>query len=69
MGGTQIYIEAGSKVKIEDLIKGIGIASANDAAVSIAEFSEKTGIDEDILFLQLHLNKDLMLKHFFHFHN
>lgn len=37
MGGTQIYIEAGSKVKIEDLIKGIGIASANDAAVAIAE--------------------------------
>ncbi len=37
MGGTQIYIEAGSKVKVEDLIKGIGIASANDAAVAIAE--------------------------------
>ena len=27
MGGTQIYIEAGSKVSVEDLIKGIGIAS------------------------------------------
>ncbi len=37
MGGTQIYIEAGSKVKIEDLIKGVGIASANDAAVALAE--------------------------------
>lgn len=37
MGGTQIYIEAGSKVKVEDLIKGVGIASANDAAVSLAE--------------------------------
>ena len=37
MGGTQIYIEAGSSVKVEDLIKGIGIASANDAAVAIAE--------------------------------
>ena len=37
MGGTQIYIEAGSKVSVEDLIKGIGIASANDAAVAIAE--------------------------------
>jgi D-alanyl-D-alanine carboxypeptidase (penicillin-binding protein 5/6) len=37
MGGTQIYIEAGSNVKVEDLIKGIGIASANDAAVAIAE--------------------------------
>lgn len=37
MGGTQIYIEAGSYVKVEDLIKGIGIASANDAAVAMAE--------------------------------
>ena len=37
MGGTQIYIEAGSKISVEDLIKGIGIASANDAAVAIAE--------------------------------
>ncbi len=37
MGGTQIYIEAGSKVSVEDLIKGIGIASANDAAVAMAE--------------------------------
>lgn len=33
MGGTQIYVEAGSNVKVEDLIKGIGIASANDVAV------------------------------------
>lgn len=37
MGGTQIYIKAGSTVKVEDLIKGIGIASANDAAVAMAE--------------------------------
>jgi len=37
MGGTQIYVEAGSNVKVEDLIKGIGIASANDAAVAMAE--------------------------------
>ena len=37
MGGTQIYVEAGSNVKVEDLIKGIGIASANDAAVDLAE--------------------------------
>jgi len=37
MGGTQIYVEAGSNVKAHDLLKGIGIASANDAAVAIAE--------------------------------
>lgn len=37
MGGTQIYVEEGSNVKVIDLLKGIGIASANDAAVAIAE--------------------------------
>lgn len=34
MGGTQIYVEAGSNAKVEDLIKGIGIASANDVVVT-----------------------------------
>ena len=38
MGGTQIFIEEGSKVKVETLLKGIGIASANDAAVAMAEY-------------------------------
>lgn len=37
MGGTQIFIEANTKVKAKDLLKGIGIASANDAAVAMAE--------------------------------
>lgn len=44
MGGTQIFVEANTEVKIEDLLKGIGIASANDAAVAIAE---KIGGTED----------------------
>ncbi len=38
MGGTQIFIEANTKVKVIDLLKGIGIASANDAAVAMAEY-------------------------------
>lgn len=37
MGGTQIFIEANTRIKVSDLIKGIGIASANDAAVAMAE--------------------------------
>ena len=37
MGGTQIFIEENTTVKVSDLLKGIGIASANDAAVAIAE--------------------------------
>ena len=38
MGGTQIFVEQNTKVPVENLIKGIGIASANDAAVAIAEY-------------------------------
>lgn len=38
MGGTQIFIEENTKVPVLNLIKGIGIASANDAAVAIAEY-------------------------------
>ncbi len=37
MGGTQIFVEANTNVKVSDLLKGIGIASANDAAVALAE--------------------------------
>lgn len=37
MGGTQIFVQEGNTVKVEELLKGIGIASANDAAVAIAE--------------------------------
>ena len=37
MGGSQIFIEANSRVSVKDLIRGISIASANDAAVALAE--------------------------------
>lgn len=37
MGGTQIYLAENEKMKVEDLFKSMVIASANDAAVSLAE--------------------------------
>lgn len=37
MGGSQIFVEENSKLKVEELIKGIAIASGNDAAVAMAE--------------------------------
>lgn len=37
MGGSQIFVEEGSKLKVEELIKGIAIASGNDAAVAMSE--------------------------------
>lgn len=38
MGGTQIFVEEGSHVDVKTLIKGMAIASANDAAVAISEY-------------------------------
>lgn len=37
MGGTQIYLEVGEKMTVEELFKAVAIASANDAAVVFAE--------------------------------
>lgn len=37
MGGSQIYLEAGTRIVLEDLLKAVTIASANDASVAIAE--------------------------------
>ena len=37
MGGSQIYLEVGEQMSVEDLLKSVVIASANDAAVALAE--------------------------------
>ena len=37
MGGTQLWLETGEKISVRDLIKGITMASANDAMVAMAE--------------------------------
>ena len=37
MGGSQVYLEAGETMTAEDLLKCVIIASANDAAVTLAE--------------------------------
>lgn len=37
MGGSQIFLEVGEQMTVEDLVKGICIASGNDAAVAMAE--------------------------------
>ena len=38
MGGSQIFLETGEQQTVRDLTKSIVIASANDAAVAMAEF-------------------------------
>ena len=37
MGGSQMFLDAGESYKVGDLIKGVVIASANDASVALAE--------------------------------
>ena len=37
MGGSQIYLKVGEVMSAEDMIKSVVIASANDAAVALAE--------------------------------
>ena len=37
MGGSQIYLEENEEMSVEDLVKSVVIASANDAAVALAE--------------------------------
>lgn len=37
MGGSQIYLAEGNKVKVRELLKAVTIASANDASVALAE--------------------------------
>ncbi|HLR73985.1 MAG TPA: D-alanyl-D-alanine carboxypeptidase family protein [Virgibacillus sp.] len=37
MGGSQVFLEAGEEMSVEDLLKAIAIASGNDASVALAE--------------------------------
>ena len=40
MGGSQIFLEVGEQMSVEDMLKSVIIASANDAACALAEFCE-----------------------------
>ena len=44
MKGSKTFIEAGKKVTVSDLLKGIMIQSGNDASVAIAEYAGGTEI-------------------------
>jgi len=37
MGGSQIFLEPGEVMTVEELLKGVAMASANDASVALAE--------------------------------
>ena len=37
MGGSQVYLQAGETYQVKELLKGIAVASGNDAVVAMAE--------------------------------
>jgi D-alanyl-D-alanine carboxypeptidase (penicillin-binding protein 5/6) len=45
MGGSQILLETGEEMTVEDLFKGVAIGSGNDAVVALAEYIAGT-VDE-----------------------
>ena len=49
MGGSQVYLEPGEQMSVDEMIKCVVISSANDAAVALAEFvagSEEMFVDK-----------------------
>ncbi len=59
MGGSQIFLKAGEKMKVEDLLKGIAIGSGNDATVAMAE--RIAGTEEAFVKLMNNRAKELGL--------
>ncbi len=66
MGGSQIYLEADEKMTVEDLMKGISVASGNDATVAMAEYI--SGTEDKFVERMNQKVKKLGLKHT-HFQN
>ena len=60
MGGSQIYLEENEVMKVKDLIKGICMASANDAVVALAE--RISGSEENFVYKMNQKAKELELK-------
>lgn len=59
MGGSQVYLNVGEVMTVDDLIKSICIASANDSAVALAEFI--AGTEEKFVSLMNKKVKELGL--------
>lgn len=61
MGGSQIYLKEGEVMSVEDLMKGISVASGNDATVAMAEYI--SGSEEKFVERMNGVIKRLGLKH------
>ncbi len=60
MGGSQILLETGEKMSVEDLFKGVAIASGNDAVVALAE--ALAGTEEAFVNMMNDKSRELGLK-------
>lgn len=60
MGGSQIWLQSGEEMSVRDLMKGITMASANDATVALAE--RIAGTEEAFVKLMNDKVKELGLK-------
>ena len=60
MGGSQIFLETGEKMTVAELLKGIAIASGNDATVAMAE--RISGSEESFVRKMNQKAKELGLK-------
>ncbi|WP_018131916.1 D-alanyl-D-alanine carboxypeptidase family protein [Effusibacillus pohliae] len=60
MGGSQIFLEPGEEMTLEDMMKGIALGSANDASVAVAE--HLAGSEEEFVRLMNQRAQELGLK-------
>ena len=61
MGGSQVFLETGEKMTVNDLVKAIAVASGNDASVALAE---RLAGSEDAFVKQMNKKaKELGLSH------
>ncbi|MDT8859813.1 D-alanyl-D-alanine carboxypeptidase [Alkalihalobacillus sp. MEB130] len=60
MGGSQIFLEPGEEMSVEDMLKAIAVASANDASVAMAEHI--AGTEEEFVVMMNEKAKELGLE-------
>lgn len=60
MGGSDIWLEEGEQMSVDDMVKATAVASANDAAVALAEFI--SGTEDDFVAAMNEKAKTLGMK-------
>ena len=66
MGGSQVYLEPGESMSVDELIKCVVVSSANDAAVTLAE---RVGGSEEAFVMQMNKRAEELGMKNTHFEN